>query len=54
MENGPAGVKTGKAQHEQMSSGLPAKADTSLSWVNWFEGPSASVDKALGIGTGRV
>src|SRR5215475_5740349 len=37
-----------------MFSGLPPRAVTSLSWINWFEGRSASVGKALGIGTGTV
>jgi hypothetical protein len=37
-----------------MFSGLPPRADTSRSWINWFEGRSASVGKALGIGTGTV
>jgi hypothetical protein len=32
----------------------PPRADTSLPWINWFEGWSASVGKALGIGTGTV
>ena len=32
----------------------PPRADTSLSWINWFEGRSASVGKALGIGTALV
>jgi hypothetical protein len=32
----------------------PPRADTSLSWINWFEGRSASVGKTLGIGTGTV
>ena len=36
-----------------MLSGLPQRADRSLSWVNWLEGRSASVGKALGIGTGQ-
>jgi hypothetical protein len=35
-----------------MFSGLSPRADTSLSWINWFEGRGASVSKALGIGTG--
>jgi hypothetical protein len=37
-----------------MFFGLPPTADTSLSWINWFEGRWASVSKALGIGTGTV
>ena len=37
-----------------MLSGFPPRADTSLSWINWFEGRSASVGKALGIGTATV
>ena len=37
-----------------MFPGLPPRADPSLSWINWFEGRSAPVSKALGMGTGTV